>query len=133
MGLDAGARAANLATHLRVRPAALARLPPSGRGPVVLLDDVLTTGATAAACAGALAAAGLPVDLVLVVTAVGARRPRVPGPRPPRAVPGPTGRDHPAGRGPGPRVRHAVQSPGRGVPSTREPPTRHLPDTRRSR
>jgi predicted amidophosphoribosyltransferase len=78
VGLDAAARAANLATHLRIRPGALADLP-ARHGPVVLLDDVLTTGATAAASAAALAAAGLPVNLVLVLTAVGATRPRVPG------------------------------------------------------
>ncbi|MCD2197463.1 hypothetical protein LQ327_29240 [Actinomycetospora endophytica] len=85
VGLDPAARAANLAAHLRVRHAALDGLPPH-RGPVVLLDDVLTTGATAAACSAALAEAGLPVDLVLVVTAVGARRPRVPGARAPSAA-----------------------------------------------
>ncbi len=105
VGLDAAARAANLAAHLRVRPGALADLP-AAHGPVVLLDDVLTTGATAAAAAGALAAVGLPVDLVLVLTAVGARRPRVPGgvvphaaSAPTRSTAGPTRADDPP-RGP---------------------------------
>jgi ribosomal subunit interface protein len=87
VGLDAAARAANLAAHLRVRPGSLSGLP-ARHGPVVLLDDVLTTGATAVACAAALEAAGLPVDLVLVLTAVGARRPRVPGRALPRAASG---------------------------------------------
>ncbi|MEJ2871196.1 double zinc ribbon domain-containing protein [Actinomycetospora sp. OC33-EN08] len=81
VGLDAGARAANLQRHLRVRRGVR---PVPGR-PVVLLDDVLTTGATALACGRALAGVGLPVDLVLVLTAVGARRPVVPGGRIPRA------------------------------------------------
>ncbi len=132
VGLDAAARAANLDAHLRLRPGALAELPRE-RLPVVLLDDVLTTGATAAACARALAAAGLPVDLVLVVTAVGATRPRVPGPRPGyvASVSGP--RTHPGGRPPGRTITYRAHSSARGVPSTREPPARHLPDTRRSR
>ncbi len=104
VGLDAPARAANLAAHLRVRPGSLAGLP-AAHGPVVLLDDVLTTGATAAASAAALAAAGLPVDLVLVLTAVGARRPRVPGGAPPRAASGVVPADHALTRAAGaPRV-----------------------------
>lgn len=136
VGLDAAARAANLDAHLRVRRPALDALP-SRRGPVVLLDDVLTTGATAAACAGALAAAGLPVDLVLVVTAVGAWRPRVPGARLPRTA-SPAPRPSPASltRAAGPPTRpsaHGVRSSARGVTSTRGPPTRHLPDTRGNR
>ena len=64
VGLDADARADNLARHLRVRPRGL---PPPGCA-VVLLDDVLTTGATARAATGLLAAAGRPVDVVLVLT-----------------------------------------------------------------
>jgi predicted amidophosphoribosyltransferase len=118
VGLDAAARAANLAAHLRVRPGALTDLP-ARHGPVVLLDDVLTTGATAAASAAALAAAGLPVDLVLVLTAVGARRPRVPGGVVPhaasvraRTAAGPTrGVDPPRGRTRTPCVRPDVGVP----------------------
>jgi predicted amidophosphoribosyltransferase len=133
VGLDAAARAANLAAHLRVRPGALTDLPVR-HGPVVLLDDVLTTGATAAASAAALAAAGLPVDLVLVLTAVGARRPRVPGgvvPHaasvPARTTAGPTrgGVDPPRGRTRTPCARPDVRAPrpgGRPLDTFRTPP-----------
>ncbi|GAA4844526.1 hypothetical protein GCM10023201_39440 [Actinomycetospora corticicola] len=134
VGLDARARAANLAAHLRVRPGLR---PPTGRPAVVLLDDVLTTGATALACSRALAAAGLPVDLVLVVTAVGARRPVVPGGRLPRrgvtrtAAPRPVSsrREQDAAVRPHP----AVELRSAASPPTRETPARHLPATRRNR
>jgi predicted amidophosphoribosyltransferase len=64
VGLDAAARRSNLAGRVVVREAAL---PPSGTE-VVLLDDVVTTGATAAACTAALTAAGLRVSAVLALT-----------------------------------------------------------------
>ena len=64
VGLDAAARAENLARHLRLRPRGL---PPPGCA-VVLLDDVLTTGATARAATRLLAAAGRPVDAIVVLT-----------------------------------------------------------------
>ncbi|GAA4890861.1 ComF family protein [Actinomycetospora straminea] len=64
VGLDAAARADNLARHLRLRPRGL---PPPGCA-VALLDDVLTTGATARAATRVLAAAGRPVDVVVVLT-----------------------------------------------------------------
>ncbi|MFL6144456.1 MAG: ComF family protein [Labedaea sp.] len=67
VGLDAPARAANLRGRLRRVPAGT---PPPGQ-PVVLLDDVITTGATAAACTEVLAAGGIPVRAVLVLTATG--------------------------------------------------------------
>jgi predicted amidophosphoribosyltransferase len=51
VGLDAAERAANLVGRLRVRHAAL---PPSGSS-VVLMDDIVTTGATLRACRSALA------------------------------------------------------------------------------
>jgi predicted amidophosphoribosyltransferase len=65
VGLDAHERAANLRGRLRHVPAAS---PPPG-APVILLDDVITTGATAAACTEALTTAGLTVLAVLALTA----------------------------------------------------------------
>jgi predicted amidophosphoribosyltransferase len=67
VGLTAVARRANLAGRVRLRPGGL---PPPGT-PVVLLDDVVTTGATAAACTSALKAAGVRVSAVLALTTAG--------------------------------------------------------------
>jgi predicted amidophosphoribosyltransferase len=67
VGLNRAQRAANLATHMRFHPAAR---PPPGF-PVVILDDVITTGATAAACARTLAAEGIAVAAVLTLLAAG--------------------------------------------------------------
>lgn len=64
VGLDRTKRAENLAG--RVRPVAEG-LPPAG-ATVVLLDDVITTGATVRACVAALAACGVAVDAVLALT-----------------------------------------------------------------
>jgi predicted amidophosphoribosyltransferase len=75
-GLDAAARSANLAGALRCHPPALRRLSRAGRAVhVVVCDDVLTTGATAAEAQRALRAVGLPP---LAVAAVAATRRRVP-------------------------------------------------------
>jgi predicted amidophosphoribosyltransferase len=79
-GLDARARSDNLSGRIRRRPegtpvraspgapstvAALLASPAT----VLLVDDVVTTGATAAACVGVLKVGGLRVDGVLGVTA----------------------------------------------------------------
>lgn len=63
VGLTAAQRAENLAGRIAVRPR-------SPRGPVVLIDDVLTTGTTAAESVAALRSAGVGVDAVVVVGAV---------------------------------------------------------------
>ncbi|MGQ0576165.1 MAG: ComF family protein [Pseudonocardia sp.] len=63
VGLDARERRRNLAGRLRVRPGAL---PPAGAR-VLVVDDVVTTGATLAACAAALAAAGVRVAAAVVL------------------------------------------------------------------
>lgn len=63
-GLDAVARAANLAGAVH---GVAAGLPPAGT-PVVLVDDVVTSGATARACAEVLGGLGVPVRAVLALT-----------------------------------------------------------------
>ena len=63
VGLDAAARAANLAGRIRLRPAGM---PPPDAG-VVLLDDVITTGSTAIAALRALSVTGIEVNSVLAV------------------------------------------------------------------
>lgn len=67
VGLGHAQRAANLAGRLRFREAGR---PPPGF-PVVVLDDVVTTGATAAACVRVLAAEGIAVSAVLTLLTAG--------------------------------------------------------------
>lgn len=75
-GLSALARRDNLAGALAVRSAAARRLQRTGRPTqVIVVDDVVTTGATLGEAARALRAGGLAVDAAAVVAATRLRRP----------------------------------------------------------
>jgi predicted amidophosphoribosyltransferase len=67
VGLDVEQRTANLRGRVRTR----ARQLPEPGTRVILLDDVITTGATAAACVRALRDAGTTVSAVLSLTVAG--------------------------------------------------------------
>jgi predicted amidophosphoribosyltransferase len=71
-GLDSGQRAEYALGGLRLRPlraAGLQRWHRRTRSPVILLDDIVTTGATLAAATTRLAAAGVPVAGAAVLAA----------------------------------------------------------------
>ncbi|MER5351516.1 ComF family protein [Kitasatospora sp. NPDC002551] len=76
-GLPAAERRRNLHGALTVRP--LGPRPPGGRRPV-LVDDLVTTGASLAEAARALSAAGLPPHAAATVAAAGADRRHADGP-----------------------------------------------------
>jgi predicted amidophosphoribosyltransferase len=75
VGLNLAEREANLAGRVLLRPAGL---PPTG-APAVLVDDVVTTGATAAACAATLLQAGVEVPAIVVLAGSGRHAPSPPG------------------------------------------------------
>lgn len=72
-GLSAAERAANLANRMRAAPA-------STGAPVLLVDDIVTTGATLAEASRALQAAGWQVCGAAVIAATKLRRARAPLP-----------------------------------------------------
>ena len=70
-GLDASHRLSNVREVFAARPGCTS----IGDGLVILVDDIVTTGATAAECASTLAAAGCAVDGVACAAAAVLRRP----------------------------------------------------------
>lgn len=77
VGLGPQARRANLAGRVRLRAAG--RPPPAV--PVVLVDDVVTTGATVVECTEALTRAGVEVHAIVALAAAGGHRAWQPGGR----------------------------------------------------
>lgn len=71
VGLDRAGRQANLAGRVLVRPAGL---PPAGTR-AVLVDDIVTSGATVAACTAALLHAGVGVQAIVALAALDGHAP----------------------------------------------------------
>jgi predicted amidophosphoribosyltransferase len=74
VGLGAADRQANLVGRVLPRRAGL---PPGGTS-VVLVDDVVTTGATVAACAATLLRTGVTVSAIVALAAAGCHSPSLP-------------------------------------------------------
>ncbi|GAA5041553.1 ComF family protein [Nocardia callitridis] len=70
VGLNSAERARNLRGRVRLDPRVYSGHQAAANAEIVLIDDVLTTGATAAESVGALTRAGLAVSGVLVICAV---------------------------------------------------------------
>lgn len=75
VGLATVARQANLAGRVLVRRAGL----PAAGTPVVLVDDLVTTGTTAAECVATLRQTGVEVPAIVVLAAAGCYAPLHPG------------------------------------------------------
>lgn len=67
VGLSAGARQRNVAGRIRLRRSAVRSVRSVGEGEIVVVDDVVTTGATAAESVRVLQTAGARVVAVLVI------------------------------------------------------------------
>lgn len=68
--LDRAQRLRNLTDHVRLAPAVVRRAGRWAPASVVLMDDIVTTGATLRACQAALASGGLPVQAAVVAARV---------------------------------------------------------------
>ncbi|MGC5583301.1 ComF family protein [Ornithinimicrobium sp. W1665] len=89
-GLDAGQRRRNLAGAVVVRPTAVARVEGA---PCIVVDDVVTTGATLVECARALVTAGAGPVVAVTLAATHRRPPRAPSSTVRGPLSEPSGRD----------------------------------------
>ena len=71
VGLDRDTRQANLAGGVLLRPAGL----PARGQTVILVDDVVTTGSTTAACTAVLLQAGIEVPAIVALATSGGHAP----------------------------------------------------------
>ena len=90
VGLSAAQRSANLAHRMRAIPVLSDR-------PVLIVDDIVTTGATLTEASRALQAAGWQVSGAAVIAATKLRRPEQRGPVPPASGTFELGRSRPKG------------------------------------